>query len=159
MPTENEKPARTPLPDGPSKPAVVMEAPPKPATQIKESQDSHESEIQVPSTPREFKNSGQEETPAKPHNIESGDVPSDDRTETTEDGDREVVDPDAELPAIDWAEFELRYTKAIDEANKVEDGLFNQFDDLVTVISDYAEIRNMLTSKGFWRLVQFCFQS
>ena len=100
---------------------------------IKESQhsqamtfkESQTQDIQVPSTTK----SGQEQ--AQPHPNRDEDLPSDDRTDTSDDEDK--ADPDSELPPIDWEEFDTRYDKAMNEANEVEDKLFIDFDRLCIV--------------------------
>lgn len=129
LPTENERPpARTPLPDGylPTiKPPAAQTKPP-PAS----------SEIQVPATQRGSKqaNAQEEALPSSPHNSSQEDIPSDDRTELADnDNHIQAPDPNAELPPMDWADFQARFDKEMKKAGDEEDILWNEFDDMMLV--------------------------
>jgi hypothetical protein len=133
MADENPTPPpvpRSPLPDGCSKPAMKVETPSKvkPTTQIKMSQEPG---IQVPST---YQSSQEEETSFSQHNSDSEHGTSNKINVALDSTDaRDNVDMNAELPNLDWDEFETRYKKAIHDATAVEDKLFKDFDKLVVV--------------------------
>lgn len=129
-------PARTPLPA--SKPGEAS---------IKQNEDQHiaiitsESlEIQVPSTQSPSGSIHEEEMsprPSSPRKGEPDHLSSVNRTDVAEDEDQTVrtpkVDHNANLPAMNWAEFEARFATAQDQASTAEDELFDEFDKLAVV--------------------------
>lgn len=115
----------------PSKPEPKRSSPESPSKTIKQSQIV--SEVQVPSTlPQHDEEDGPVDKDV-PQVEQIHSDPSEDPTEKIED-DREVEaadaqpDPNAELPEMDWAEFQDRYREAIDKADEKEGKLLEEFE-------------------------------
>jgi hypothetical protein len=99
-------------------------------------------------TPRHSGDAYHSTSPTAPRTeLQEGQQQTDGQLKNEENDKIDSVDPDpkVKIPDFDWADLEQRYHDMVKERAKVEDGLYKEFDSLITVGYPSSLIHLMLT--------------